>query len=227
MWKNIPAGNYVDGIFTETATDIMRILITAGPTREKIDPVRFISNRSSGKMGYAIAECALSMGHEVILISGPVAIIPPAGAKIINVISAADMASAVHQYAPESDVVIMTAAVADYRPVHPFDSKMKKLPGKLVLELERTEDILAALGANKKAGQKLIGFAAETDDLEQNALGKLERKNLDWIAANDVADGFGTETNKVTLYGRNGEKILLPTAAKKEIAAQILREVLK
>ena len=161
------------------------------------------------------------------MISGPVAIIPPAGAKIINVISAADMASAVHQYAPESDVVIMTAAVADYRPVHPFDSKMKKLPGKLVLELERTEDILAALGANKKAGQKLIGFAAETDDLEQNALGKLERKNLDWIAANDVADGFGTETNKVTLYGRNGEKILLPTAAKKEIAAQILREVLK
>ncbi len=205
----------------------MKILITAGPTREKIDPVRFISNRSSGKMGYALAQSALDMGHEVILISGPVTIAPPEKATVINVISAAEMAETVHCRAPQADVVIMTAAVADYRPAKPFDSKMKKLPGKLFLELERTEDILASLGANKTPGQKLIGFAAETDDLEDNALGKLERKNLDWIAANNVSDGFGKDTNKVTLYGRNGEKIALPTAPKHEIAAQILREVLK
>lgn len=204
----------------------MNLLITAGPTREKIDPVRFISNYSSGRMGYSIAQAAIEAGHKVVLISGPVTIIPPEGAEVINVTSAAEMAQAVHQAADKADAVIMTAAVADYRPAHPFDSKMKKMPGKLTLELERTEDILGTLGANKRPGQLLIGFAAETDDLEKNALGKLERKNLDWIAANSAADGFGTLTNKVTLYSRTGEKIALPAGKKLDVARAMLKEVL-
>jgi phosphopantothenoylcysteine decarboxylase/phosphopantothenate--cysteine ligase len=204
----------------------MNILITAGPTREKIDPVRFISNRSSGKMGYAIAQAALDSGHEVTLISGPVNIAAPSGANVVQVVSAAEMADAVHKFAPEADVIIMSAAVADYRPINPFDSKMKKMPGKLTIELERTEDILLSLGKKKRQGQLLIGFAAETDDLEKNALGKLARKNLDWIAANNVADGFGTDTNRVTLYGKNGEKITLPAGLKSTVAQNMLKEIL-
>lgn len=204
----------------------MNILITAGPTREKIDPVRFISNYSSGKMGYSIAQAALESGHQVTLVSGPVTLTAPDGAKLIKVTSAAEMAEAVHASAPEADIIIMTAAVADYRPANPFDCKMKKLPGKLVLELERTEDILGTLGKNKKYSQLLIGFAAETDDLEKNALGKLERKNLDWIAANLVADGFGTETNKITLYSRDGKKIALPSGKKLDVARAMLKVIL-
>lgn len=204
----------------------MKILITAGPTREKIDPVRFISNYSSGKMGYAIAQAALESGHEVTLISGPVTLTPPEGATLIKVTSAAEMAAEVHKFAPDADVIIMTAAVADYRPANPFDCKMKKLPGKLVLELERTEDILGTLGTNKLPKQTLIGFAAETDDLEKNALGKLERKNLDWIAANLVADGFGTDTNAITLYNKAGNRIPLPRGAKIDVARSMLKVIL-
>ena len=205
----------------------MNILITAGPTREKIDPVRFISNYSSGKMGYSIAQAALEAGHSVTLISGPVTLNAPAEATLIKVTSAAEMAQAVHESAPRADVIIMTAAVADYRPANPFESKMKKLPGKLVLELERTEDILGTLGKNKSPSQRLIGFAAETDDLEKNALGKLERKNLDWIAANLVADGFGTQTNKITLYSRDGRKVAIPAGEKLEVAREMLKVVLQ
>lgn len=205
----------------------MNILITAGPTREKIDPVRFISNYSSGKMGYSIAQAALEAGHSVTLISGPVTLTAPAEATLIKVTSAAEMAQAVHESAPRADVIIMTAAVADYRPANPFESKMKKLPGKLVLELERTEDILGTLGKNKSPSQRLIGFAAETDDLEKNALGKLERKNLDWIAANLVADGFGTQTNKITLYSRDGRKVAIPAGEKLEVAREMLKVVLQ
>ncbi|MBO7328369.1 MAG: bifunctional phosphopantothenoylcysteine decarboxylase/phosphopantothenate--cysteine ligase CoaBC [Lentisphaeria bacterium] len=205
----------------------MNILITAGPTREKIDPVRFISNYSSGKMGYSIAQAALEAGHSVTLISGPVTLTAPAEATLIKVTSAAEMAQAVHESAPRADVIIMTAAVADYRPANPFESKMKKLPGKLVLELERTEDILGTLGKNKSSSQRLIGFAAETDDLEKNALGKLERKNLDWIAANLVADGFGTQTNKITLYSRDGRKVAIPAGEKLEVAREMLKVVLQ
>ena len=204
----------------------MKILITAGPTREKIDPVRYITNNSSGKMGYAIAQAACEAGHEVTLISGPVNLTPPPGAKVINTVSAAEMALAVHTHSAEAEVLIMAAAVADYRPAHPFDSKMKKMPGNLSLELERTEDILGTLGANKKAGQLLIGFAAETDDLEKNALGKLERKNLDWIAANLVSDGFGKDTNRITLYRRDGSKFPLPCGNKLEVARNMLEVIL-
>ena len=204
----------------------MKILITAGPTREKIDPVRFISNHSSGRMGYALAQAALDAGHKVTLISGPVSISAPEGADLINVISAAEMAESVKKHAPEANAVIMCAAVADYRPAHPLDSKIKKQSGNLVLELERTEDILAALGKSKYPGQLLIGFAAETDDLEKNAVDKLRRKNLDWIAANAVSDGFGTLTNRVTLFHRSGKKTVLPLGRKSDVARDILKEVL-
>ena len=206
-----------------------KVLISAGPTREKFDAVRFWSNRSSGKMGYAIAQAAVDSGLEVTLISGPVALPPVAGAEMFYVESAAQMAEAVRSRAPQMDLIIMAAAVADYRPVQVMDKKLKKLPGKLVLELERTEDILASLGQAKPAGQILVGFAAETDDLLLNASGKLARKNLDWIAANDVSRagcGFGTDTNAVTLLGRNGEKIDFPLASKQEIARGMLKILL-
>ncbi len=204
----------------------MKILITAGPTREKIDPVRYISNNSSGRMGYAIARAALSQGHEVTLVSGPVAITPPEKVNLIKIVSAAEMAKAVHKNSPSADMIIMCAAVADYRPAHPWDSKLKKMPGKLFLELERTEDILGSLGQNKRPGQVLVGFAAETDDLESNALGKLKRKNLDWIAANLVSDGFGTDTNRITLYSSDGRKCSLPPGDKLSVAQAMLKEIL-
>lgn len=205
-----------------------KILITAGPTREKLDAVRFLSNRSTGKMGYALAEAARDAGYDVTLVSGPVSLAPVSGVTMVMVESAADMADAVKSRAPEMDVVIMAAAVADYRPVHIHQGKMKKLPGNLTLELERTEDILASLGQVKPADQILVGFAAETDDLLLNAAGKLQRKNLDWIAANDVSRsdrGFGTSTNAVTMICKDGRRLDLPLADKKDIARAILQTV--
>ena len=208
----------------------MKILITAGPTREKIDPVRYISNNSSGKMGYAIAQAACESGHEVTLISGPVSITPPPGVKVIKVVSAADMANAVHSNTFDADVIIMAAAVADYRPARPLDSKMKKLPGNLFLELERTEDILGTVGNNKKSGQLLVGFAAETDDLIKNAQGKLERKNLDFICANIVGvpgRGFASDTNAVTLIGRNNTQQEFALQSKTQLAEALLDAILQ
>jgi len=204
----------------------MKILISAGPTRERIDPVRFISNRSSGRMGYALAAAALKRGCEVVLVTGPVALTPPAGAEVVKVESAAEMAEAVKRAAAGCDAVIMAAAVADYRPVRVSEHKLKKGDGDLTLELERTEDILGALGAAKKPGQLLVGFAAETEDLLENASGKLRRKNLDWIAANAVADGFGTDTDKITLLGRGGEVVALPRSLKSIVAERMLEVVL-
>ena len=207
----------------------MNIVISAGPTRERIDAVRFISNRSTGKMGYALAAAAAGMGHHVTLVSGPVHLSPPPDIKLVLVESAAEMAAAMREAAPLADAVIMTAAVADYRPVNPVRNKMKKMPGNLTLELERTEDILQTLGSEKRPGQLLIGFAAETDDLKANAVGKLNRKNLDWIVANDVGRtdrGFGADTNAVTLFSRDGRQVELPLAGKDEIARQILELVL-
>ncbi len=201
------------------------ILISAGPTREKYDAVRFWSNRSSGKMGYALAAAAAARGWLVTLVSGPVALAAPAGVEVVRVESAAEMAEAVKSRAPAMDAVIMAAAVADYRPVETFAGKMKKMPGKLVVEFERTEDILASLGQVKRPGQTLVGFAAETDDLLANAAGKLERKNLDWIVANDIggADrGFAVDTNAVTLLNSTGARVDLPLASKAEIAGKIL-----
>ena len=205
------------------ANDVfMKILITAGPTREFIDPVRFITNSSSGQMGYAIAAEALRRGHEVILVSGPVHIAPPAGAEVVDVVTAADMAEAVKSRFASCDCCIMSAAVADYRPAKVCEQKMKKTPGNLAIELERTEDILKTIGTMKKESQLLIGFAAESENLLENAAGKLQRKNLDWIVANKLSDGFAKSTNACVVLGKNGEKIPFDTRPKTELAAALL-----
>ena len=204
------------------------LLITAGPTREALDPVRFITNRSSGKMGYALAAAAVEKGFSVILVSGPVdsSVIPPEGlAEFVPVICAAEMAEAVKARFPAMDDAILCAAVADYRPKIVESNKIKKKEGELILELERTEDILFSLGQMKTGQQKLIGFAAETENLAENALGKLKKKNLDWIAANQVGlpgQGFQSDRNEITLYGVNGEVIPLPLTEKKLLAKQML-----
>lgn len=206
----------------------MKVLITAGPTREKIDAVRFLTNRSTGKMGYALAEAARDAGHMVTLVSGPVALPVPPGIALVPVESAADMAEAVKERAPQMELIVMCAAVADYRPKRVVAGKMKKSEGDLVLELERTEDILKSLGAVKPAGQILVGFAAETDDLLANAQGKLERKNLDWICANDVGRsgiGFGSDENCVTLIGRDGRRYGIGPDTKRAVAEAILEIV--
>lgn len=200
----------------------MKILISAGPTREYIDPVRFISNSSSGQMGYALAAAALRRGHEVLLVTGPVNLTPPEKAEVIKVISASDMADAMKSRFPECDVCIMSAAVADYRPLRTFDQKMKKSPGNMFLELERTEDILKTLGGMKTSAQTLIGFAAESENLLQNAAGKLARKNLDWIVANKLSDGFAKSTNICVVLGKNGEEIPFSERPKTELAAALL-----
>lgn len=204
-----------------------KILVTAGPTRERIDPVRYLSNFSSGKMGYAIAREAIKMGADVTLVTGPTDLQVPSGANVVRVESAQDMLEAVLSRYPDMDVVIKTAAVADYRPKTVHSEKMKKRAGELVLELERTTDILKTLG-EKKEQQLLIGFAAETVDVEHYARQKLETKNLDMIVANDVkaeGAGFGTDTNIVTMYKQSGDVISLPLLSKAEVAQRILEEV--
>jgi phosphopantothenoylcysteine decarboxylase / phosphopantothenate---cysteine ligase len=204
-----------------------KVVITAGPTREKIDPVRFISNHSTGKMGYALAEAAKKAGAKVVLISGPVSLPAPSGLELIKVESAADMYDAVMKNFDSADVVIKTAAVADYRPKIAFDHKMKKQPGDARIELERTKDILLELGTIKKH-QVLIGFAAETDNLEEYARKKLQTKNADMIVANNVkaeGAGFGTDTNIVTLFKREGSKIELPMMTKKAVAEKVIDEI--
>lgn len=203
-----------------------KVIVTAGPTREKIDPVRYITNHSSGKMGYAIAEEAFQAGAEVILISGPVSIQPPAGVRLVNVESAKDMYEAVMREYDYTDIVIKTAAVADYRPKISYDQKIKKQPGSQTLELERTNDILLELGKRKK-NQILIGFAAETNNVAEYAQSKLVKKNVDMIVANNVTAagaGFGTDTNIVTLFKQDGSSIELPLMSKKEVAIKILEE---
>ncbi|MEH7456854.1 bifunctional phosphopantothenoylcysteine decarboxylase/phosphopantothenate--cysteine ligase CoaBC [Bacillus sp. JJ1127] len=204
-----------------------KILVTAGPTREKIDPVRFMTNFSSGKMGYALAEVAANLGADVILVSGPTALTPPINVTTVQVQSAQDMLEAVLQQYASIDVVIKTAAVADYRPKIVYDHKMKKKIGDAVIELERTTDILKTLG-EKKEHQLLVGFAAETTNVEEYATKKLREKNADMIVANDVkaqGAGFGTDTNIVTMYRKDGEVIELPLLAKKEVAREILMQI--
>lgn len=206
-----------------------KVVITAGPTREKIDPVRYITNHSTGKMGYAIAEAAVSAGAEVVLISGPVSINAPAGLKLIKVESAEEMYQAALNEFDYADVVIKTAAVSDYRPKVASAKKMKKQPGDEVLELERTKDILFELG-QKKEKQILIGFAAETEQVEEYAKGKLMKKNADMIVANNVTAegaGFGTDTNIVTLFKKDGSSEKLPLMSKKDVAVKILEEASK
>lgn len=204
-----------------------KILITAGPTKEKIDPVRFITNRSTGKMGYAMAEEAARMGATVTLVSGPVTIDPPANVKLISVESAQEMYEAVIAQFDEQDIVIKSAAVADYRPKVTHNQKMKKKSGNLSIELERTKDILFELG-QKKSTQILVGFAAETENVEHYAKTKLEKKCADMIVANNVAAegaGFGGETNMVTIYNKNGKITEVPMMSKQEVAKRVLGEI--
>ena len=207
----------------------MRIVVTAGPTREALDPVRYLTNHSSGKMGYAIARQAASRGADVVLISGPSNQTVPGGVQFVPVTSAQDMFAAVQRHYADADAVIKAAAVADYRPKTVAAQKIKKTDGDFVLELERNPDILAWLGAHK-TGQILVGFAAETNDVQQNALGKLQRKHLDFIAANDVTDpdsGFGKDTNRLTLYGTDGSVTALPVLSKEAAADHLLDQVLQ
>ncbi len=207
----------------------IRLVVTAGPTQEAIDPVRFLSNRSSGKMGYAIARQAANRGAEVVLISGPSSQTAPANVKLISVRSAQEMFEAVQLQYDAVDVVIKAAAVADYRPKYVAEQKIKKTEGDMVLELERNPDILAWLGAHKQH-QILMGFAAETNDVQQHALGKLQRKQLDFIAANDVTkqhSGFGKDTNQITVYGADGSITELPVLSKLEAADRLLDLVLQ
>lgn len=200
-----------------------RVLITAGPTSEPIDPVRAITNRSSGRMGYALAGAALNAGAEVELISGPVQIQPPAGAAVFRVRTAAQMYDAVMERAPGQDVVIACAAVSDYRPASAASQKIKKHEETLTIVLERTRDILAELGRRKE--YYLVGFAAETEDMLANARRKLEKKRLDMIVANDVsADGIGFDStrNAVTVLTDQGCKHVIPEAPKTEIAERLI-----
>lgn len=203
----------------------MKLLVTAGPTREIIDPVRYITNRSSGKMGYALAEALVRSGHRVTLISGPVSLDAPEGLdSLIRVETAAEMADAVKSVFPSCEGAVMCAAVADYRPAEPAKNKLHKGEGDLILHLERTEDILLSLGRMKKDGQLLVGFAAETEDLRERALGKMERKNLDWIIANRVGlpdRGFQADDNAATAYGRTGRIEEFPLMPKKLLARKL------
>ena len=205
----------------------MKILINAGPTRESIDPVRFITNHSSGKMGYALAAAAVRAGHETTLVSGPVELPPPSGLnRLVQVITAAEMAEAMKKAFPLADLTILCAAVADYRPRCYSAVKLKKQEGGLILELERTEDIALSLGSMKRPGQLLAGFAAETDEVEQNALKKLRMKNFDWIAANRVGipgSGFGSDTNTIKLYAADGTMTDLGSELKTRLADRLIR----
>jgi len=206
-----------------------RVLVTAGPTREEIDPVRYISNHSSGKMGYAIARQARLRGAEVTLVTGPTAIAPPYGVKVVRVESACEMREAVLAELETTDVVIKAAAVADYRPTQRAESKVKKTAAQLTIELEKNPDILAELGS-RKGGRLLVGFAAETDELVKNATKKLTQKNLDLVVANDVSQegaGFNVDTNIVKLLFREGAVEELPIMGKELLAGVILDRVAK
>jgi len=205
-----------------------RILITAGPTREAIDPVRYLSNHSSGRMGYALAQAAVRRGGAVTLVSGPVALEPPAGLEeLVRVESADDMYQAVIQRYPDQDIVIMAAAVADYKPKILSGQKIKKTAEPLVIEFVKNIDILAELGKSK-THQKLIGFAAETENLEEYARTKLIRKNLDLIVANDLTQegaGFGVDTNIVKLIDRSGKTEDVPLMSKADLGDLVLDRI--
>ena len=206
-----------------------KVLVTAGPTQEALDPVRFLTNHSSGKMGYAIAKAASRRGAKVTLVSGRVALPRPAYVDTVDIVSAQDMYDAVTSAAPDMDIIIKAAAVADYRPASVADNKIKKKDSDMSIPLERTKDILGTLGANKREGQFLCGFSMETENMLENSRGKLVRKNLDMIAANNVkveGAGFGVETNVLTLITPDAE-IELPLMSKDAAADALLDEIVK
>jgi phosphopantothenoylcysteine decarboxylase/phosphopantothenate--cysteine ligase len=205
------------------------LLITAGPTQEPLDPVRYLTNRSSGKMGYALAEAAVDRGARVILISGPVALTPPRGAEVIQVRTAHEMRKAVMDHLEESTVIVKSAAVADYYRADAPSQKVKKTAARLSLELDPTPDILAELG-RKKGDRMLIGFAAETQNLVAEARRKLESKNCDMVVANLVSQegiGFGSDQNEVILVLSTGDNVPVPQASKKTVAHRIFDEIIK
>lgn len=206
-----------------------KVLVTAGPTQEALDPVRYITNHSSGKMGYELARAARNAGAEVTLVAGKTALADPVGIEVVPVVSAADLAEAVQGRSESQDVIIMAAAVADYTPVTVVDQKIKKSEGEFSVPLKRTTDVLKALGERKKEGQILIGFAMETQNLIENAGKKLASKNADYIVANSIADagaGFGVDTNKVTILSKDGENSL-GLLSKEETAEKILEFCVK
>ena len=205
-----------------------KLLVTAGPTQEAIDPVRCLTNHSSGKMGYAIAKMAMLRGAEVTLVSGPTAIEPPLFVKVVPVTSARDMFEAVTGLSDEQDIIIKAAAVADYRPKQVSEDKVKKKDDQAFIELERTDDILKYLGQHKKQGQFLCGFSMETRDMLRNSRAKLEKKNLDMVAANNLkveGAGFQGDTNVLTLITQD-EEVSLPLMSKEDAALKILDQIL-
>ena len=219
---------HIEYALTEKDLAGKKILVTAGPTQEALDPVRFLSNHSSGKMGYRIAERAAMRGAEVTLVSGKTALDTPLFVKKIDVTSAEEMAEAVLGNAAEQDIIIKAAAVADYRPKTVADEKIKKKDDDLFIPLERTRDILKTLGENKKPGQFLCGFSMETEHMEENAREKLVKKNLDLIVANNVKTegaGFAVDTNVVKLISRE-ETVALPLLDKAEVADRLLSHIL-
>lgn len=205
-----------------------KVLVTAGPTRANLDPVRFLTNRSTGKMGYAIAEEARDRGAEVVLVSGPTSIKAPLGVKIIKVETNEEMLNAVKSEFNTSDIVVKSAAVSDYKPKTYSDKKIKKGPGNLNIELERDNDILKELGTLKKH-QILVGFAAESNDVIENAHIKLKKKNLDYIVANNITEsnaGFGSDTNRVTIINRDGKEISLDNMSKRLVGYELFNMIL-
>lgn len=205
-----------------------KVVVTAGPTRETIDPVRYLTNHSSGKMGYAVAKEALLRGAEVVLVSGAKDLEPPMGVQVIDVESADDMFDAVMTHV-DADIIVKAAAVADYRPANPSEIKIKKMPGDMALPLTRNKDILFELG-QKKSTQFLVGFAAETNDVIENAQGKMQKKNLDLIVANDITAagaGFNSNTNLVTIIHKNGDQKPLELMSKEGVASEILDAIIE
>ena len=222
----------VSEYFSEAANKLLagkKVVITAGPTRERIDPVRYVSNFSSGKMGYAMAAAAQKLGAEIVLISGPVELPVPSGVQVIYIESAAEMLDAVISHYDDASIVVKAAAVADYRPKNIHGQKMKKKDGDDLLELERTTDILKTLGQRKQQ-QLLVGFAAETTDVLNYGRKKVESKNLDYIIINDVTDpegGFGSDTNVVTLLSKEGIATPFPAMQKDRLARRLFETIME
>ena len=230
--KMVEPEDLLDDIIKELAFDKdmqgKTVLITAGPTQEAVDPVRYVTNHSSGKMGYALAKISALRGARVILVSGPTNITPPPFIEVVMVQSAKEMYEAVMKVAKEADIIIKAAAVADYRPANVSKEKVKKSDSQMVIDLEPTADILKTLGKNKRPGQFLCGFAMETKDMVANSKEKLVKKNLDMIVANNLKDegaGFKGDTNIVTLITTT-EEVSLPLMSKEEVAVEILNKVL-
>jgi phosphopantothenoylcysteine decarboxylase/phosphopantothenate--cysteine ligase len=220
----------IDVFFGPKPLSGKKLLLTAGPTQEAIDPVRYISNHSSGKMGYAIAEKARDLGAQVTLISGPTSIPNPPGITTIRVRSADQMLAEVLAVSKEQDIMIMSAAVVDYAPATVSDTKIKKKDAEFTLELRKTADILKTVGQNKLPGQFLAGFALETDHAEEHAKQKLASKNLDMIVLNSLQDegaGFGHDTNKITIFDKNDGIERYPLKSKSEVASDILEKIIQ